>query len=320
MPLLKACSSKIHELGIINYLKFKVMQGRLYNSWLIDTPSPTTTLEDLQLFIENDLFLNDMALKNHPDYRLVAKDSSHNTKEISIEQIRELQQFFHKTPSLSRYRVAIIYQADLMNLNAANSCLKLLEDTPANGFIFLVTARAAAIISTIRSRCAKINVKPANYLDNILLSDDFAALRDGAKPIDNRQALSNDAREFISEGYSDVYFKFITYLADYQNPSTRLALIEEFTDKNKALWSDFASSMLYVVNKIIKKALNCNIELHHLENTIFSKLSTHSPNYLIKKFYNIKKIMSNTIDYDLNLKASTIDLITELFYNDIYSK
>ncbi len=32
------------------------------------------------------------------------------------------------------------------------------------------------------------------------LSDDFAALRDGTKPIDN-QALSNDAHKFISEGY-----------------------------------------------------------------------------------------------------------------------
>ncbi len=35
----------------------------------------------------------------------------------------------------------------------------------------------------------------------IPLSDDFAALRDGAKPIDNKRASSNDARKFISEEY-----------------------------------------------------------------------------------------------------------------------
>ncbi|WP_341763884.1 3-hydroxyacyl-CoA dehydrogenase/enoyl-CoA hydratase family protein [Candidatus Tisiphia endosymbiont of Beris chalybata] len=36
---------------------------------------------------------------------------------------------------------------------------------------------------------------------SILLSDDFAARRDGAKPIDNRRAMSNDACNFISEEY-----------------------------------------------------------------------------------------------------------------------
>ncbi len=48
----------------------------------------------------------------------------------------------------------------------------------------------------------------------IPLSDDFAALRDGAKPIDNRRALSNDARQFISEEYSkhtSPYHIFIDY-------------------------------------------------------------------------------------------------------------
>ncbi|WP_341764509.1 OmpH family outer membrane protein [Candidatus Tisiphia endosymbiont of Beris chalybata] len=34
-----------------------------------------------------------------------------------------------------------------------------------------------------------------------LLSDDFAARRDGAKPIDNRRALSNDVCQFILEEY-----------------------------------------------------------------------------------------------------------------------
>lgn len=265
---------------IQEYLKIKVKQGRLYNSWLIDAPNPRVALEDLHLFIERDLFLNKMSLTNHPDYHLVTKDDAGNAKEIAIEQIRRLQQFFYKTPAIARYRVAVIYQADLMNLNAANSCLKLLEDTPKNGFIFLVTARAASIISTLRSRCAKINIKSDNALEN-----------------------------------SQLYLQVITYIADYPNFSARLAILEEFADKNKALWSEFACSILYLVSRITKKLLNCNIELHQLENRIFHKLVIDSPNCLVNKFYNINKIMNNTIDYDLNLKASTIELITELFSN-----
>ncbi len=33
-------------------------------------------------------------------------------------------------------------------------------------------------------------------------ADNFAALHGGAKPIDNKRALSNDARKFISEEYT----------------------------------------------------------------------------------------------------------------------
>ncbi len=46
------------------------------------------------------------------------------------------------------------------------------------------------------------NLTAQEIKDTISLSDDFAALHDGVKPIDNRRALSNvDTRKFISEGY-----------------------------------------------------------------------------------------------------------------------
>ncbi|WP_341763896.1 glycosyltransferase family 2 protein [Candidatus Tisiphia endosymbiont of Beris chalybata] len=48
----------------------------------------------------------------------------------------------------------------------------------------------------------KSSTRPA---PTILLCYDFAARHDGAKPIDNRQALSNDACKFISEGYRSAY-------------------------------------------------------------------------------------------------------------------
>lgn len=264
-----------HKL-IQEHLKFRLAQGRFYNSWLIDTPDIAATLEDLYIFIATELFLSKMQLKNHPDYQLISREAG--TTDISVDQIRELHKFFYRTPSISKYRVAIIYQADLMNLNAANACLKLLEETPKNGVIFLVTSRAAAIISTLRSRCCKFNVKLPNYLDN-----------------------------------SDKYIKFITYISDCLQPSIRLALIEEVSGKNKELWKDFAFSILYLVNKITKKSLNCNIVLSQLENKIYRKLPFNSSNCLIKKFSNLKKIINETIDYDLNLKASAISLIEELF-------
>ncbi|HJD57372.1 MAG TPA: DNA polymerase III subunit delta' [Rickettsia endosymbiont of Sericostoma sp. HW-2014] len=264
---------------IKEYLEDRFKQGRLYNSWLIDVDDTAKALENLLIFIESSLFADKIQLKNHPDYRLVARDNSGsaNVKDISVDQIRDLQQFFYKTSSISKYRVAVIYQADLMNLNAANSCLKLLEDTPKDSFIFLITSRAAGIISTIRSRCAKINIKSQNRLVG-----------------------------------SEIYVKFITYIANCSNPEVRLNIIEEFTSKNKELWGDFAYSMLYLVNRITKKSLNINIEFNELKNKIFNQLPSNSPDWLVTKFANVKRIINNTIDYDLDLRASTIALIEEL--------
>ncbi|HJD64203.1 MAG TPA: DNA polymerase III subunit delta', partial [Rickettsia endosymbiont of Sericostoma sp.] len=99
---------------IKEYLEDRFKQGRLYNSWLIDVDDTAKALENLLIFIESSLFADKIQLKNHPDYRLVARDNSGsaNVKDISVDQIRDLQQFFYKTSSISKYRVAVIYQAD----------------------------------------------------------------------------------------------------------------------------------------------------------------------------------------------------------------
>ncbi|MCC8417909.1 MAG: DNA polymerase III subunit delta' [Rickettsia endosymbiont of Bryobia graminum] len=263
---------------IKEHLEFRFKQNRLSNSWLINTSDVASLLEDLHVFISDNLLIENIPLQNHPDYYLIEKDNTTTVKDISVEQIRELQQFFYKTPSISKYRVAIIYQAELMNLNAANSCLKLLEDTPTNGFIFLVTSRSAAIISTIRSRCAKFNVRSQNYLDN-----------------------------------NDQYIKFITCIAGYLGSNRRLDCIDDFADKNRALWGDFSYSILCLLNKITKKSLDLNIELNQLEISIINQIHFSSTSCLIDKFINVKQIINNTVDYDLNLKASAIAVVDELF-------
>ena len=272
---------------IKEYLELRFKQNKLYNSWLIDVDDEVRALKDLQTFITTCLFSDNISLKNHPDYHLIEREqgSSTNIRDISIAQIRELQLFFYKTSVLSQYRVAIIYQADLMNIHAANSCLKILEDTPKNSFIFLITSKASGIISTIRSRCAKVNARSQNYL---IGKDEYP---------DNL-------------GF---YNKFIADIANYSNPSARLSLTKDFTSKNREYWRDFAYSVLHLINRIIKKYLNIDIKLNEHETVIFNQLHFNSANCLIEKFTNIKRIINNTIDYDLDLKASTILVVEELF-------
>lgn len=94
----------------------------------------------------------------HPDLLVLerAVEGGKTKKAISVDQARELPDFFAKSPSQARHRVAIIDAADDLNLNAANALLKVLEEPPENGVLFLVTHAPGRLLATIRSRCRRL--------------------------------------------------------------------------------------------------------------------------------------------------------------------
>jgi len=84
----------------------------------------------------------------------VARDKKANpSMVINVDQIRQLIDRFYQASHISQRRVALIFPADRMNVNAANALLKLLEEPPENTHLLLVTADASALPATIRSRC-----------------------------------------------------------------------------------------------------------------------------------------------------------------------
>lgn len=94
--------------------------------------------------------------QSHPDYRLVAQlvdDKGKTSHVIKVDQIRQLLDFLNKSAQLNGYRVAVIHHADTLNINAANSLLKNLEEAGRNTAIILVTEQPLQLLPTIRSRC-----------------------------------------------------------------------------------------------------------------------------------------------------------------------
>src|SRR5690606_25948739 len=77
-------------------------------------------------------------------------------KSISVDQARDLPEFFSKSPSVARSRVAIVDAADDLNINAANALLKVLEEPPEHGVLFLVSHAPGPLLPTIRSRCRRL--------------------------------------------------------------------------------------------------------------------------------------------------------------------
>jgi len=92
----------------------------------------------------------------HTDVRLIG-EAGHG---VSIDEIRELQQDATLVPFEGRNRVFVIIDAERMSGEAANSLLKTLEEPPANVYLILLTSNPAALLSTVRSRCRLIEIRP----------------------------------------------------------------------------------------------------------------------------------------------------------------
>ena len=105
---------------------------------------------------------------SHPDFRWVERlerPAGGLARNISVDQIRSLQDLLSVTPSMSPWRAIVIDSVDDLEASAANALLKMLEEPPANTIFFLVSHAPGRLLPTIRSRCRR--------LDFVRLDDDI---------------------------------------------------------------------------------------------------------------------------------------------------
>jgi DNA polymerase-3 subunit delta' len=79
--------------------------------------------------------------------------------QIKIDESRQVIEFLN-LQSLTKRRVVVIDQAQTLNLQAANSLLKTLEEPPEETYFFLIAPSIAGVLATIRSRSRIVSFKP----------------------------------------------------------------------------------------------------------------------------------------------------------------
>jgi DNA polymerase-3 subunit delta' len=114
---------------------------------------------------------------NHPDYRRVrpealedepaadgedaadgdkkSKSTKAPSKEIKIEQIRNLADFMNISTHRQGLRVVVLYPAEALNMPASNALLKTLEEPPPGTVFLLASNGLDRLLPTILSRCRK---------------------------------------------------------------------------------------------------------------------------------------------------------------------
>jgi DNA polymerase-3 subunit delta' len=95
---------------------------------------------------------------NHPDVFILGPEGDGD--QVRVEAIRQLEESLSYKPFEGTYKIAIIDDAEKMNQSTANAFLDTLESPPAQSILILVSSRPEMLLSTIRSRCQRINFSP----------------------------------------------------------------------------------------------------------------------------------------------------------------
>ncbi len=95
---------------------------------------------------------------DHPDLLWVERGA--DDTRVRIGQIRALQAALRLRIQEGGRRAAVIADAEWLNQEAQNALLRVLEEPPPQTTLVLVTASAAGLLATVRSRCQRIAFPP----------------------------------------------------------------------------------------------------------------------------------------------------------------
>lgn len=106
--------------------------------------------------------------ENFPDFLVVKSAYSKNSikdgedkGEISIGQIRDINNFLNVKPFYGSFKTVLVENAERMNLEAQSCFLKTLEDPKGKTLIILISSNLEILLPTVISRCQTIKFFPS---------------------------------------------------------------------------------------------------------------------------------------------------------------
>lgn len=259
----------------------------------------------------------------YADYYLLQREVNEKTGDkklnISVGQIRDLQEKISKRSFLNSYKIVIIKEAELMTKEAANSLLKTLEEPTSKTVIILITNAKELILETILSRCQIFKFLPITK----------EAIYDY---LIERGAKRNEALELsgLSQGRPTVALRFIestTAFVEYKeeiekwlslfakNTIERFKFVDNLlknkpsTDKLIKELNEFSGLVrdLLIVDKVSVNLLGHR----YLDQELNKIVSSRTENNLLitmKKIEETKKYLKQNINAKLALEQLIINI------------
>lgn len=144
--------------------------------------------EDANCFCNTCIDCSSIENSTHPDIFTLRPE----TLTITIENIKEAQQFLRLKSFRAQKKVLIIEDAQSMGEASANAFLKTLEEPPKNSFIAICAKEIDSLIPTIVSRCNKVFLPPKeNKTEDLKVTQVLGFLK-GERPV------FKDRKDFLS--------------------------------------------------------------------------------------------------------------------------
>ena len=194
---------------------------------------------------------------------------------IKKEQVLELQKSLSLKSSNDTNQVYIIKEAEKMNLSAANSILKFIEEPESGIYGILITTNKKQIIPTILSRCILISLKGKKTLEY---------QEEDVKNITNFLSLIFKYHEESIPYLKQDFFKY------YENRSD---IIKAFNIMEVIL--DSLIHIKYQMEPLL------NSEFHDIIESNFKDVSIDQVIFYLEKVVKYKNKLMQVINMNLNL-------------------
>jgi DNA polymerase-3 subunit delta' len=224
-------------------------------------------LDNLKIIPDNKSFKL-VQNKSNPNFILV--DIQEEKKNIDISQIRNLILTLNKSSFNTKPRFVLIDNIELLNINAVNALLKILEE-PNDNINFILINNNKRILPTLKSRCLNFKIQLTSKQSTEITN----------------KILNNNYNEFLNEDLVN----------NYSTPGEILNLID-FANKNdidliETNLKDFIKKIimekLYKKNNSIKNLIYSLMEFYFRKNVSVTNIKLiNSYNYFLKKIENTK--------------------------------
>ena len=206
----------------------------------------------------------------HPNFFLLRNNDE--DKNIKIDKTKQLIKFLNKSTYSKSIKIVMIDNAELLNINASNALLKVIEEPDDKTFFLLIQNTESSLLSTIKSRCIEHKIF-LNFDDKI-------------------QIFKNLYNQYFEENNIDTELEKTLKQLNHLSPGNLLKILVFMKNNDLDLNINNYDCLKFFLNKYAKDKDTKSLSLILFFIQVFYRdLASISTNKISKIFYNYSSIL-----------------------------
>ncbi|MEM6263890.1 MAG: DNA polymerase III subunit delta' [Bacteroidota bacterium] len=221
---------------------------------------------------------------------------------IGVEEIRKLKRDLSLKAFEAPYKIALIWNAEFINVQGANAFLKLLEEPPDRTLLLMTCSDPSRLLGTIRSRCQQVALGriPAPMIQSYLTDKKEVPAEKAKELAGISEGSVGNALDFMAESTHALNQLYMNWLrVVFQGRYNRIQLeIEKIYTESK----EFQKLFLQFALKKIRDSLLYNLDLQQLALVTQNEREFHQK---FSAFANPERVALISLELEESLRQIT---------------